>query len=263
MLKILLIGDVCAKPGRESIRDVLPGLKKKENIDLVIANIDNLAHGFGATAETVQELMSYGVDYMTSGNHIWKNADYTEVLSGDYPVIRPANYPETVEGKGFAEIDMGKKGVVLLIHILGWVFMNERTITEPFIFTEKFFRHIDYDKYSAIIVDMHAEATSEKVSMGHFLDGRASAVIGTHTHVPTADYRILPKGTAYATDAGMCGPLDSTLWAKNDIILQQNMLPYRVRFEVEEEGERVFSAMMIESNSPRNAFKIKHFYIIR
>ncbi len=255
-MKVLFIGDICGKPGREMVGDILPNLRKKENIDLVVANIDNLAHGIGATADTVREIMGYGVDAMTSGNHIWKRKSFHEVLSGEFPVIRPVNYPEEALGRGQLEIDLGKKGRVLLIHVLGSVFMRERTIMEPHYCMQKLIKEVQHDKYTAIIVDFHAEATSEKISMGHMLDGKVSAILGTHTHIPTADERILPKGSAYITDVGMVGPYDSTLWVKNDIILQQNTLPYPVRYEIEEEGKRVFNAVLLDIESSRNAVRI-------
>ncbi len=263
IMKTLFIGDVCGKPGREMIRDILPNLRKKEQIDLVVANIDNLAHGIGASPETVREIMSYGVDAMTSGQHIWRKQESREVLSGEFPVARPANYPDFVEGKGMIEVDMGSKGTVLIIHLLGWVFMNDRNVLEPLNYASKMIEGIDYDKYVAIIVDFHAEATSEKLSMSYLLDGKVSALVGSHTHIPTADERILPKGTAYITDMGMVGPYNSTLWVKNDIILQQNMLPYPVKYEIEEDGERVFNAVLIEANSPKNAFGIKRIEVIK
>lgn len=245
-MRILYIGDVCGRPGREAVRRVLPELRKKENIDLVITDVENLAHGRGATVETVNELMSYGVDFMTGGNHIWRREDFHELLSGDYPLIRAINYPDDLPGKGFAEIDLGNKGKLLVILAMGHAFMNERTITEPFRRLEEFFKGIDPSDYAGIIVEMHAESTSEKISAGLYFDGRISALVGTHTHVPTADERVLDKGLGYITDIGMVGPLDSSLWVKKDIIFQQNMYPYSPRYEIEDDGPLRFDSVLLD-----------------
>lgn len=257
MIKILFIGDVCGKPGREAVSRMVPKLKEKHDIDLVITNVENLAHGRGTTVETVNEIMSYGIDFMTAGNHIWRNEEFHELLSGDYPIIRPINYPDDLPGTGYGEIDLGAKGVVLVISIMGVALMSERTLSEPFRALKGFLGGIDYDKYSAILVDFHAEATSEKLSAGLYFDGQVSALVGTHTHIPTADERVLPGGTAYITDVGMCGPLDSVLWVKKEIIYQQNMYPYSPRYEIQEEGKLRFDAVLIEAESPKNAVAIR------
>lgn len=258
MIKILFIGDVCGAPGREAVKRVVPQLKKDEQIDLVITNVENLAHGRGATVKTVNEIMGAGVDFMTSGNHIWRNNEFHEVLSGDYPVIRPINYPEDLPGKGFGEIDLGSKGRVLVISLMGLAFFHgERTLSEPFRAIDAFLNQIDIDDYSAIFIDFHAEATSEKLSAGFYLDGRVSAVVGTHTHVPTADERILPGGTAYITDVGMTGPKESVLWVKKEIIFQQNMYPFSPTYEIEEEGPLKFDGVLLEIEGPRKATSIR------
>ncbi len=256
-MKVLYIGDICGQPGREAVRRVLPDLRKKEGIDIVITNIENLAHGRGATVETVNELMSYGVDFMTAGNHIWRRDDFYELLSGDYPIIRAINYPDDLPGKGYFEIDLGNKGKLLVILAMGFAFMNERTITEPFRRLESFFKTIDPSEYAGIIVEMHAESTSEKVSAGLYFDGRISALVGTHTHVPTADERLLEQGLAYITDIGMVGPLNSSLWVKKDIIFQQNMYPYSPRYEIEEEGQLRFDSVLIDIESYNKSSSIK------
>ncbi len=257
MIKILFIGDICGKPGRRTVEKVLPSLKKKEKIDLVIANVENMAHGKGVTESTIQEIMSYGVDFMTSGNHIWKRHGFEEILSGQYPIVRPLNYPDDLPGKGWGEIDLGKKGKILVINILGWWGMNERTISEPFRSIDVFLRKIKSSDYKGIIVDMHAESTAEKVSMGIHLDGRISAMFGTHTHIPTADERILPNDTAYITDVGMVGPLNSVLWVESDIIIQQNMYPYSSPYQIVETGPMRFDATIVEIEEDRKAKKIK------
>ncbi|KKR05681.1 MAG: hypothetical protein UT34_C0002G0188 [candidate division WS6 bacterium GW2011_GWF2_39_15] len=257
MIKVLFIGDVCGKPGREAVRKIVPDLKKKEGIDVVVTNVENSAHGRGATVETVNELMGYGVDFMTAGNHIWRRDDFNELLSGDYPVIRGLNYPDDLPGKGFGEVDLGKKGKLLVITIIGWAFMNERTLTEPFRRMEQLMKQIKRDDYAGILVDFHGESTSEKVSFGLYFDGQVSTVLGTHTHIPTADERLLPKHSSYITDVGMVGPLDSSLWVKKEIVFQQNMYPFSPRYDIEEEGPVRFDAVIVEIDGPSSSKSIK------
>ncbi len=257
MIKVLFIGDICGKPGRETAARLIPEIKKKEGIDVVITNIENSAHGRGATVSTVNELMAAGVDFMTAGNHIWRHPDFEELLSGDYPIIRGLNYPEDVPGKGFGEIDLGKKGKLLVITVIGWAFMNERTITEPFRSLDHFLSNIDRNRYAGILVEFHAETTSEKVSAGLYFDGRISGLVGTHTHVPTADERLLPKGSCYITDVGMVGAMNSALWVKNEIVVQQNMYPYSPRYEIEEEGPVRFDAVIMEIKDTTGSASIK------
>jgi 2',3'-cyclic-nucleotide 2'-phosphodiesterase len=257
VIKVLFIGDICGKPGRKTVEKVLPNLRKKEKVDVVIANVENIAHGKGVTESTIQEIMSYGVDFMTSGNHIWKRAGFEDILSGDYPIIRPLNYPDDLPGKGWGEIDLGKKGKLLVINVLGWWAMNERTISEPFRCLDLFLSGINPKDYSGILLDIHAESTAEKISMGAHLDGKVSAIIGTHTHVPTADERILPLGTAYISDVGMVGPLNSVLWVEPNIIIQQNMYPYAPAYEMVEKGPMRFDSAIIEITKPNNSINIR------
>src|SRR3972149_7682328 len=162
MIKVLFIGDVCGKPGREALKKLVPEIKKKEKIDVVITNIENIAHGRGATVSTINEAMGAGVDFMTAGNHIWRRKEFHELLSGDYPIIRGVNYPDDLPGKGFGEIDLGKKGKLLVICAIGWDFMKERTISEPFRRLDSFLNSINYSDYAGILLDFHAAATSEK-----------------------------------------------------------------------------------------------------
>ena len=257
MIKILFIGDICGKPGRKTVEKVLPELRKKEEVDVVIANVENIAHGKGVTEATVKEIMSYGVDFMTSGNHIWQRNDFEVVLSGEYPIIRPLNYPDDLPGKGWGEIDLGEKGKLLIMNVMGWWGMNERTISEPFRAVDVFLRNLNADEYKGIFVDMHAESTAEMVSMGAHLDGRVSAIVGTHTHIPTADERILPNGAGYITDVGMVGPLNSVLWVDTDIIIKQNMYPYSLHYEIVETGPMRFDAVVVEIEDNKRAKSIK------
>ena len=256
-MRVLFIGDICGRPGRQTVGEVLPSLRKEREIDVVIANVENVAHGKGVTEKTAREVMSYGVDFMTSGNHVWKKPGFEEILEGDIPIIRPLNYPDDLPGKGYGEIDLGKQGKLLIINLLGWWAMNERTISEPFREIDAFLDTIDTKDYSSILLDIHAESTAEKVSMGAYLDGRISSIIGTHTHIPTADERILPKGTAYLTDVGMTGPLNSVLWVDSDIIIQQNMYPYSPSYQIVEEGPMRFDSVILEIENPCKVGKIE------
>lgn len=257
MIKALFIGDVCGKPGRRAVKDLLPKIKEEEGIDVVITNIENLAHGRGANLETVNELMYYGVDFMTAGNHIWRSPDFEDLLSGDLPIIRGLNYPDDLPGKGYGEIDLGDKGKLLVVTVIGYAFMNERTITEPFRRFEKFLEGINIDEYAGIIVEIHAESTSEKLSFALYLDGKVSSIVGTHTHIPTADERLLPQGSSYINDIGMVGPLNSSLWVKKEIVFQQSMYPYSPRYDMEEEGPVRFDSVLLEIDSPTSSKSIK------
>jgi metallophosphoesterase (TIGR00282 family) len=202
-MQVLAIGDVIGKPGRQAVQKLLPGLRQQYQLDLVIANSENAAGGLGLTLNSAKELLEAGVDILTSGNHIWDQKEIIPYLDGDLPILRPYNYPPGVPGRGCLTRDN-----IAVISLLGRTFIGNFDCP---------FRAMDQllvgfrDKYSIIIVDFHAEATSEKVALGRYLDGRVSAVVGTHTHVGTVDARVLPKGTAHITDIGMVGPADSII----------------------------------------------------
>lgn len=227
-MRVFFIGDVIGRPGRKAISRILPGFKKKEKIDFVLANGENAAGGVGLTAKVAEELFSCGIDIITSGNHIWDKKDILSLISKEERVLRPANYPPGVIGFGSGVISRGGKKLGV-INLSGRVFMKE--LDCPF---RTSLREIENLKnmVDALIVDMHAEATSEKIAMGWYLDGRVSAVIGTHTHVQTADERILPNGTAYITDIGMTGSMDSVIGVKKEIILERFLKQVPVHLEV-------------------------------
>lgn len=209
-MKILFFGDIIGEPGRKAIKKILPEWKNKFQPDLVIANAENLAHGFGVTEKSVKEVLSAGIDVLTSGNHIFDKKDALFLLNNkDMPLLRPANWPPVPYGKGYRVFEAGINRV-LVINLNGRLFFRE-SLDCPFRKADEILDEMADENLGAIIVDFHAEATSEKASMGHYLDGRASAVLGTHTHVPTADEKILPGGTAYISDAGMVGPYDSVI----------------------------------------------------
>lgn len=222
-MRILMIGDVIGKPGREAVRALLPDLKRERAIDFVICNGENTAGGFGITVETATELLESGVDVLTSGNHIWDKKEIVPHLDEGLPLIRPANYPDA-PGRGYLE-----KGGVTVVNLMGRVFMAP--LDCPFRTADALLEQLKEEgKSKVIIVDFHAEATSEKQAMGWYLDGRVSGVFGTHTHVGTVDARILPKGTAYLTDVGMTGPTDSVIGSDKDAVLARFMtsLPQRL-----------------------------------
>jgi 2',3'-cyclic-nucleotide 2'-phosphodiesterase len=207
-VKLLFIGDIVGKPGRDMVRKGLRGIVETHGVDLVIANAENSAAGFGITKDIGDTLLEWGVDVMTSGNHIWDKKEAIEYIATEPRLLRPANYPPGVPGRGSYLAQTGDGRSVGVINVMGRVFMLN--IDDPF---QVVLREIETlrRRTNVILVDFHAEATSEKVAMGWHLDGKVTAVFGTHTHVQTADERILPKGTAYLTDAGMTGPHDSII----------------------------------------------------
>ncbi|MET0166732.1 MAG: TIGR00282 family metallophosphoesterase [Vicinamibacterales bacterium] len=207
-MNILLIGDVVGRPGRELVRKGLRALIEVHGVDFVIANAENAAAGFGVTKDIGDSLLEYGIDVMTSGNHIWDKKEVIDYIKTEPRLLRPANYPAGVPGRGSSVANARDGRAVGVINVMGRVFMLP--IDDPFAVV---LREIDAIRHRTrvIIVDFHAEATSEKIAMGWHLDGRVTAIIGTHTHVQTADERILPKGTAYLTDMGMTGPHDSII----------------------------------------------------
>ncbi len=210
MFRVLMFGDVVAKVGRKALAAVLPLLKKQYAPDLTIANAENIAHGIGATERTINEAKAAGVDFFTSGNHIWSKKEALDIMNAPEPVlIRPANFPPQSPGMGWRTIHVHDVPA-LIINLQGRVFMDQ-DLDCPFRMLDAI---LEKEKNAKIIlVDFHAEATSEKVALGYYADGRISAFVGTHTHIPTADARILPKGTAYVTDLGMTGLRDSAIGA--------------------------------------------------
>ncbi|HEX7455990.1 MAG TPA: TIGR00282 family metallophosphoesterase [Candidatus Nanoarchaeia archaeon] len=255
-MRILFIGDIVAKPGRSAVKQILPDLTREEKIDLVVANIENLAHGKGATEKTVEEVREAGVDIMTSGNHIWFREEFADVLNNDPAILRPANYPADAPGFGFTNAKVGRQKV-LIINLLGRLWMDE-PLDEPYRTIDTILLdQVEKEKPNAILVDYHAEATSEKAALAWFLDGRVTAVVGTHTHVPSADAQILPKGTAFVTDVGMSGALHSVLGVEPQIIIKKQKDPQPIRFEWTETGPKVFRSVLIETKRGGKAKSIK------
>ncbi len=232
---ILVIGDVVGKPGRKAINELVTPLRDEMAVDLVIANGENAAGGLGMTAETAQEMLEAGVDVLTSGNHIWAQKDILPYLDSQTPILRPLNYPPSAPGRGY----LIKNGVAV-VNLIGRTFMGNY-VDCPFRAMDRLLPDL---RTPVVIVDFHAEATSEKVAMGRYLDGRVSAVFGTHTHVGTVDSSVLPKGTAYVTDIGMVGPMDSIIGDDVDSVLHHFLtaLPHRIAVG---KGKSIFNAMLV------------------
>ncbi|BDG04811.1 TIGR00282 family metallophosphoesterase [Anaeromyxobacter oryzae] len=228
-MKILFVGDVFGKPGRQAVQRLVPRLIAREGLDLVIANAENSAAGAGVTPDAAEELLAAEVDLLTSGNHIWSKREIVPYLEKPGSrLLRPANYPGAPgRGRGIASTPDGRRlGVV---NLEGRVFM--KALDDPFRAAEAEIAALRAEGVTAILVDMHCEATSEKNAMGWFLDGRVSAVLGTHTHVQTADARVLPGGTAFVTDVGMCGPWDSVIGVRKELVLERFLTQRPVGFE--------------------------------
>jgi metallophosphoesterase (TIGR00282 family) len=236
-LKILFIGDIFGRPGRTIVKDRLPELRKQHSPDLVIANCENAAAGFGITPPLAEELFDLGIDVMTTGNHVWDKREiieYFQMADGNphspaRRLLRPANFPQNLPGWGVYEGQ--KNGVAYAVmNFQGRVFMGSSD--DPFRYADRLLEQIKSNSDSKIIfVDFHAEATSEKVAFGWYLDGRVTAVVGTHTHIPTADETVLPKGTAYITDVGMTGPFDSVIGVKKESVVEKFLSGMPARFE--------------------------------
>lgn len=245
MLKILFIGDIYGKLGREAVRQLLPEIKAKERPNLVIANAENAAHGSGISLATIKELKSFGIDWFTTGDHAFDNEQQFKLcLAENLPLLRPANFSEGVPGVGVQIIEAGKNKI-LLINLLGRVFMHQ-DFDDPFRALDVILNeYLAKFKPSAIIVDIHAEATSEKIGFGHYADGRVSAVLGTHTHVMTADARLLPKGTAFISDVGMVGALNEVIGLGKENVIKSFLTQIRQEKIIPETGEALLNSVLI------------------
>jgi len=233
-----MIGDIVGKPGRRAVAALVPELRRELRLDIVIANGENAAAGRGLTVDTAKEIFAAGVDVITSGNHIWDQRDIIPYLDTEAPVLRPANYPPGVPGRGLVRF-----GGLTVMNLMGRTFMYD--IDDPFRTADALLEHVDAG--TPVFVDMHGEATSEKVAMGWYLDGRVSAVAGTHTHVPTADQRLLPGGTAFVCDVGMVGPRDSVIGVEKDAALRRFLTGMPARFPVAEKSPTVqFNSVLVE-----------------
>ena len=248
-MRILFIGDIFGQPGRRAVKEALPGMLEEYSPDLILANGENAAAGFGITPPLVEELLGLGIAVLTSGNHIWDKKEILPYLAehADGRLLRPANYPSGPDEAPGHGLYLGKTRAGIeyaVMNLQGRVFMP--VIDCPFHTADRLLERIPAE-VNIRIVDMHAEATSEKVAMGWFLDGRVTAVIGTHTHIPTADETILPGGTAYITDVGMTGPYDSVIGVDKESVLRKFLNQLPARFEVAK-GDVRLAAVLVESD---------------
>ncbi len=236
-MRILMIGDIIGRPGRRALQSFLPALHSEYNLNFVIANGENSASGLGITLSTARDLIDLGVDVITTGNHVWARKEIFPYLDDELPIIRPLNYPPTAPGRGFISV-----GNVTVVNLIGRVFMKEADC--PFRTMDSFLEQIK-TRNRIILVDFHAEATSEKMALGRYLDGRVSAVLGTHTHVGTIDTCILPNGTAYVTDVGMVGPMNSVIGDNPETVLHSFLtgMPHRLSVG---DGRSSFNAVLID-----------------
>jgi metallophosphoesterase (TIGR00282 family) len=238
-LNVLLIGDIVGKLGRRTVAAVLPNLRKERSVDVVIANGENTAGGRGLTPSTAQELLRSGIDIITSGNHIWENREVYEILDDPaVPLVRPLNYPEGTPGRGIY-----KRDGLGVVNAMGRTFMGV-SLEDPFRALDAALEQMRDCRVT--ILDFHAEATSEKIAMGFYLDGRIGAVVGTHTHVPTSDTRILPGGTGYVSDLGMCGALNSVLGMETERVIERFLTQLPNRFDPVDSGPAMFNSVLVQ-----------------
>ena len=258
-MNFLIIGDIFGRPGRTALKNHLSKIQAEHEIDFTIINGENAAHGKGLTVKTMQDLLDAGGNFITTGDHIWKHSQFFDTLNDpDAPVIRPANYPEGAPGTGYKIVQAPSGKSILIINLIGRTFMKADTDC-PFRKADQILAETAKQKPDITIVDFHAEATSDKVCMGHYLVGRATIVYGTHSHVPTADARLLNKGTAYITDVGMTGVYDSAIGVDKDIIIQKFLTQLPIQHEVAE-GEVTFSGIKVTVEKGQ-AKDIKHILL--
>ncbi|NOT21193.1 MAG: TIGR00282 family metallophosphoesterase [Nitrospiraceae bacterium] len=241
-MKVLFIGDIFGEPGRRALARAVPRLVGQRQIDIVIGNGENAAGGFGITPELAEELFDLGLAVITTGNHAWDKKEILDYFPREPRLLRPANYPVGAPGQGSVVVESAGGEKLGILQLMGRAYMP--TLDCPFQTAKKELAALK-KRTAAVIVDMHAEATSEKMAMGHYLDGEVVAVVGTHTHVQTADDQILPKGTAYLTDIGMTGPLHSVIGVKKELAIEKFLTGMPRRFEVAS-GPSVFCAVLLE-----------------
>ncbi len=255
-MKILFIGDIFGSPGRRAVRELLPGIVSEHKPDLIVANGENAAAGFGITPALVNELLATGIEVLTSGNHIWDRKEIIPYLAehADGPLLRPGNFPDAAPGQGLYLGRTRSSVPYAVLNLQGRVFMQ--CIECPFRGADALLKRVP-DDVKIRILDIHAETTSEKVAMGWYLDGRVTAVIGTHTHIPTADERVLAAGTAYITDAGMSGPYDSVIGIEKQMVIEKFLNQLPARFEVARNDVRLCGVLMEADPASGRALSIR------
>ena len=257
-MRILMVGDVVGRTGRYFFMEQTPELKQRKKIDMVVVNGENAAHGKGLTPNIYEELIRGGADVVTTGNHIWDNSSVLQIIDTEPFLLRPANYPEDTPGRGFCIYPFGKKHIGV-INMAGRVFMQP-PMDDPFRLGDKILNYLKKN-CDIILVDFHAEATSEKLAFANYFDGQVTAVVGTHTHVQTADAKILPKGTAYISDLGMVGAENSILGMTIEPIIKKFLTGRPSKFEVAE-GAAIYCALLIDINDKTNkAVKVERIFI--
>lgn len=259
-MKILFIGDIYGRPGRDIVRKILPEILAEHSPDLVLANAENLTHGNGFSAKHIEEMRECGIDAFTTGNHVWDNKDGVNALNDpDFPVIRPANFTDSaLPGRGYMICETASGLKVLVINLLGEIFMK-MAVKSPFLVVDEILNELKGEDFAGIFVDFHTETTSEKYALGYHLDGRASAVIGTHTHVATCDARIFDEGTAFMSDVGMTGPYDSVIGVQKELVVQRFLTGEKVPFQPEDKGQMIFNAVLTQLDPvSKKALNITH-----
>lgn len=256
-MKILFCGDVVGRAGRDAVMGNLPYLKSKLALDFIIVNGENSAHGFGITSKICEAFFNLGVDVITTGNHTWDQKEIITYIDKQPRLLRPLNYPEGVAGKGFGIYENHKGQKVLVAQVMGRMFLNS-LLDCPFRTMADLLKEYPLGKkgLEAVIIDFHAEINSEKMAFGHFFDGSASLVVGTHTHVPTADCQILPKGTAYMTDVGMCGDYNSVIGMHKEEPISRFLKGINHMRLVPAEGDATFCAVLVETD-PQTGLAVK------
>lgn len=256
VVNILFIGDIVGKPGLDLTETILKSFLQKYEIDFCIANGENLVDGKGINEEVANKLFAIGVHVITGGNHLWDNWNARKLLAANRNVLRPLNYPSENPGNGFIVYDLGEKGSVGVLNLQGRVFMQ--AIDCPFKKADWAVAKM-HEQTKVIFVDFHAEATAEKVALGWYLDGRISALVGTHTHIQTADARILPRGTAYLTDVGMTGPYDSVIGLKKEIAIRRFLHQTPYKYEMASHDARISGTFLSADAETGKALKFESF----
>jgi hypothetical protein len=259
LTNLLFVGDIFASPGRSIVAQNLKRIVAEEKIDLAIANAENAAGGFGITPQLADELFGYGLDVLTTGNHVWDKREIYEYLPRQPRLLRPANYPLETPGTGVITVEARNGAQCAILNLQGRVYMPQTDC--PFRTADRLLAELPGD-VRIRFVDFHAEVSSEKMAMGWYLDGRVSAVIGTHTHIPTADERILPGGTAYQTDAGMTGPYRSVIGVDKDIIIEKFLTQMPVRMEAARHGAELHAVIVEVDESTGRAAGVRRYSII-
>ena len=256
-MRLLLVGDVVGRPGRAAVRQVVPSLREELQVDLVVANGENAAGGFGLTPATAAELFEAGVDVLTTGNHVWDRKEILAIVETEQRLLRPANLPPAAPGRGYTVVTARGGHKVAVINLMGRTFMGPADC--PFRAVDALLERVR-PQTPVIVVDFHAEATAEKQAMGWYLDGRASVVFGTHTHVPTADERVLPGGTAYLTDLGMVGPADGIIGMERQAVLSHLLTTMPRRYQVASGAVRVDLALVEVDPASGRAYAIRRLH---